>query len=82
MGQHRWYKFFSERNWAAAFLDGDVRFRSLAFFRDYEDSSNKQVIGDRYEGTRTCMPEGGVIIRGRTDGRVGKFTGALGALTH
>jgi hypothetical protein len=74
MGQHRWYKFFSERRWAEAFLDGAVLFRSLAFFRDYEDSSNKQVIGDRYEGTRTCMPEGGVIMRGRIDGHVGKFT--------
>jgi hypothetical protein len=74
MGQHRWYKFFSERRWAEAFLEGEVLFRSLAYFRDYEDNTSTQVRGDHYEGTRTCMPEGGVIMRGRKTGEVGKFT--------
>lgn len=70
MALHSWYKFFSERKYAEAFLDGSVLFRSLAYFRDYEDA---QIIGDRYEGTRTWMPEGGVILRGRQTGAVGKF---------
>jgi hypothetical protein len=74
MGQHSWYRFFSERRWAEAFLDGEIRFRSLAYFRDYEDGTSRQVIGDHYEGSRTWMPEGGVIMRGRTTGQVGKFT--------
>ncbi len=74
MGQHSWYKFFSERRWAEAFLDGELRFRSLAYFRDYEDCAGSQVVGDHYEGTRASMPEGGVILRARTTGQVGKFT--------
>lgn len=73
MGQCRWYKFFSERRWAESFLDGEILFRSPAYFRDYEDWTRKQVIGDRYEGTRRGMPKGGIFMRGRTDGKVGKF---------
>lgn len=68
-----WYKFFPERRWAEAFLDGEVLFRSLAYFRDYEDGTSKQVIGDRYEGIRTGMPNGGIIMRGRADGKMAKF---------
>jgi hypothetical protein len=74
MGQHSWYRFFSEYRWAEAFLGGELRFRSLAYFRDYEDCGGNQVVGDRYEGTRAWMPEGGVILRPRTTGQAGKFT--------
>jgi len=30
-------KYFTERGWIEAFLAGEVLFRSLAYFRDYED---------------------------------------------
>jgi len=33
--RHSLYKYFIERKWAEAFLDGEVLFRSLAHFRDY-----------------------------------------------
>lgn len=48
-------------------------FRSLAYFRDYEDAETRQVIGDRYEGTQTSMPEGGIIARARETGVAVKF---------
>ena len=73
MSRHGWYKFFSRREWAEAFLSGEVMFRSLSYFRDFEDRTTKQVIGDRYEGTATSMPDGGVILRARETGQVVKF---------
>jgi hypothetical protein len=41
------YKYYSERKWAEEFLDGKLLFRSLAYFRDYED---KNVREDQNEG--------------------------------
>jgi len=41
------------------FLEGDVLFRSLAYFRNFED---ERAIGDRYEGTRSHSPTGGLVI--------------------
>lgn len=73
MARHSWYKFFPERRWADAFLDGSVLFRSLGYFRDYEDAETRQIIGDRYEGTQTAMPESGIIMRARDTGATVKF---------
>jgi len=41
-------QYFSECQWAERFLDGEILFRSLSYFRDYEDS---EVRGDRNEGS-------------------------------
>jgi hypothetical protein len=60
--RHSLYKFYSERRWAEKFLDGEVLFRSLSYFRDYED----QVRGDRNEGTAIFRPEGGLVIHNLT----------------
>ncbi len=61
-GRHL-YRYFSERKWAEAFLDGSMLFRSLAYFRDYED---EEVRGDTNEGTAIMRPRGGLQGRNRT----------------
>jgi hypothetical protein len=58
------YKYFSERAYAEAFLDGQLLFRSLAYFRDTEDA----VRGDEYEGTSKFLPEGGLVVHNQTQG--------------
>jgi len=58
------YKYFSELKYAEAFLDGEMLFRSLAYFRDSEDA----VRGDEYEGTSKFLPDGGLVVNNRTQG--------------
>ncbi len=60
------FKYFKDRRWADAFLDGQILFRSLAYFRDYED---EQVRGDRKEGTSVYRPEEGLLITNLTQGK-------------
>lgn len=57
------YKYFSERKWAEAFLNGEVLFRSLSYFRDLEDNNVRQ---DQNEGVAIFRPEGGLIINNIT----------------
>ena len=45
--------------------NGEVLFRSLSFFRDYEDDG---VRSDQYEGTRVHRPENGLKITNVTTG--------------
>jgi hypothetical protein len=56
------YKYFSEQSHAEAFLGGKILFRSLAYFRDNEDT----VRGDEYEGTAKFLPEGGLVVHNQT----------------
>ncbi len=70
MPQHSWFKLFGDRRWAECFLNGEILFRSLSYFQDYESPTNKQAIGDRYEGIRAGMPTGGIIT---TDHNTGKL---------
>jgi hypothetical protein len=65
MGRKRLYKYFSDRKWAQSFLDGKLLFRSLAFFRDYDDDNVRE---DRHEGTAVFRPTGGLIINNQTQG--------------
>jgi hypothetical protein len=60
------YKYFSEMKYAEAFLDGDMLFRSLAYFRDNEDA----VRGDEYEGTSKFLPDGGLVLHNQTQGTI------------
>jgi hypothetical protein len=64
--QHKLYKYFTERKWADAFLDGEVFFRSLSSFRDYEDENVRQ---DKNEGTAVFRPVGGLIVNNHTQGK-------------
>lgn len=62
--RHALYKYFSERRWADQFLEGEILFRSLSYFRAYED----QVRGDVNEGASVYRPPQGLIIHNQTRG--------------
>ena len=66
MQRHSLYKYYSDQRWADDFLDGKLLFRSLAYFRDYED---KQVREDQKEGTSVFRPAGGLVINNLTQGK-------------
>lgn len=59
----RLYRYFTEEKWAEAFLDGSLRFRSLAYYRDYEDA---EVRGDQNEGTAIMRPVAGLEVTNQT----------------
>ena len=63
-GTRSLYKYFSEARYAEAFLDGQLLFRSLAYFRDHEDAAR----GDEYEGTSNFRPDDGLVITNHTQG--------------
>ena len=65
MRRRNLYKYFSERKWAEAFINGEVLFRSLSYFRDYEDNNVRE---DHNEGTSIYRPEGGLIVNNQTQG--------------
>jgi len=60
------YKYFSERRWAEAFLDGQLLFRSLAYFRDHEEKGTR---GDENEGRSLFHPDGGLVVNNETQGK-------------
>jgi hypothetical protein len=64
--RHSLYKYFSEHKWAEAFLDGEVLFRSLAYFRDYEDENVRK---DKGEGNSIYKPAEGLLVANQTQGR-------------
>jgi len=63
--RHKLYKYFTERKWADAFLNGEELFRSLAYFRDYEDMSVRQ---DKNEGNAVFRPGSGLRVNNHTQG--------------
>lgn len=62
--RHSLFKYYDQRIWAEKFLDGEILFRSLSYFRDCEDA----VRGDEYEGTSTFLPDDGLQITNQTQG--------------
>jgi hypothetical protein len=53
------FRYFSARN-AEAFIErGEVLFRSLSYFRDYEDAG---VRSDEHEGTLVHLPTAGLKV--------------------
>ena len=66
MPRRRLYKYFDEKKWAEAFLDGDLLFRSLACFRDHEDA---EIRGDYNEGTMLYRPAEGLVVTNQTQGK-------------
>ncbi len=64
--KHRYFKYFSELDWAEQFLEGRMFCRTAAFFRDYEDAEAQQIIGDEYEGTRLYRPLNGLEVNNLT----------------
>jgi len=65
MPRHRLYKYFSERKWTDAFLEGNLLFRPLAYYRDYEDA---EIRGDYNEGTMLYRPAEGLVVNNQTQG--------------
>lgn len=53
------YKYLPEKYVDAFVHDGAILFRTLSYFRDYEDA---QVRGDEFEGTKLYRPSGGLEI--------------------
>ena len=64
--QRSLFKYYAERKWTEAFLDGRFRFWSLAYFRDLEDNG---VRGDANEGTGIFHPDGGLQVMNKTQRR-------------
>ena len=63
--RHSLFKYYGEREWAEKFSDGELLFRSLAYFRDFEDEN---VRGDQNEGTIVHRPKGGLVVNNLTQG--------------
>lgn len=53
------YKYLPSKYVEAFVREGAVLFRSLSYFRDYEDA---QVRGDEFEGTRLHRPQNGLEV--------------------
>lgn len=60
--KHSRYKYFQKFERAKQFLDGRVYCQTLAVFRDYQDKTAKQIIGDEFESTRIYRPAAGLQI--------------------
>jgi hypothetical protein len=37
--RHSKYRYFSKREWGEAFMEGDVRFKSLSYYHQIEDGA-------------------------------------------
>jgi len=59
----RLYRFFDQIEWAEQMMRGSFRFRTLTYFRDYEE---QEVRGDNNEGTSVFRPAIGLEIRNHT----------------
>src|SRR5260370_3645940 len=64
--RHSLYKYFTDRRWADAFVNGEVFFNSLAYFRDYEDENVRE---DKNEGNSVYRPAGGLFITNHTQAK-------------
>jgi hypothetical protein len=54
------YRYFSEKNALAFVRNGEILFRALSYFRNYEDD---EVRGDKFEGTLVHLPDNGLVIK-------------------
>lgn len=72
------FKYFSDHAYAKQFLNGRVYHQTLGFYRDYEDATAKQVIGDEFESTRIYRSENGLLINNLTQGKSSKLPKGFG----
>jgi hypothetical protein len=76
--RHSLHKYFTDRKWAEAFLEGEVLFRSLAYFRDYEDEGEDEKIRkDCKEGNLVFGPPGGLLMSNQTQATSGIWQQAV-----
>jgi hypothetical protein len=59
------YKYFSKMEYAESFCEGLLLFRSLAYFRDYEDNNVRE---DKREGVSVYRPNDGLLVTNQTQG--------------
>lgn len=69
--KHSRFKYVSKLEHAELLLDGKVFHQTLGYFRDYEDSMAKQVIGDEFESMRIFRPVDGLQVNNQTRGTSG-----------
>src|SRR5882762_8355860 len=74
--RHSLHRYFTERKWADEFLDGKMRFRSLAYFRDYEkESEAENVRKDDKEGNLVFGPPEGLLVNNQAQATTGALPG-------
>jgi len=71
--KHSRFKYVSKLEHAQLLLDGKVFHQTLGYFRDYEDSLAKQVVGDEFESTRIFRPVDGLQVNNQTRGTSGSL---------
>ena len=54
------YRYFSEKNADAFVQKGEVLFRALSYYKNYED---QEVRGDKFEGTLVHLPDNGLTVK-------------------
>jgi hypothetical protein len=54
------YRYFSKKNADAFVQNGEVLFRALSYFRNYEDDEAR---GDKFEGTLVHLPDNGLVVK-------------------
>jgi len=72
------YKYISSKYLDDFINKGIVLFRSLSYFKDYED---KQIRGDNLEGTLKYEPSDGLVINNLTTGKTFKHKGSFESTT-
>ncbi|TQK07006.1 hypothetical protein [Herbaspirillum sp. SJZ107] len=68
------YKYTPEKYVDGFIRRGEILFRTLAYYKDYEE---QQVRGDRYEGTRLHQKAGGLPLTMVESGQTHIFNGSL-----
>ena len=68
------FGYFAKREWGEAFIEGDVRFKSLSYYHQIEDGA---VRGDGNEGSIYTQPETGLVMHNRTQGCTRVIPGAF-----
>jgi len=68
------YKYIPEQYVEGFVRRGELLFRSLSYFRDYEE---QQVRGDKYEGTRLHQKKEGLVLTMVESGETRIFNGSL-----
>jgi hypothetical protein len=70
--KHSRFKYVSKLEYAHLLLEGKAFHQTLGYFRDYEDSAAKQIIGDEFESTRLFRPVDGLQFNNQTRGTSGR----------
>jgi len=73
------FRYYAERVFAERFLAGELLFKPLSFYRDFEDG---QIRGDINEGRMTFSPRPGLEITKKDGPQVAGFTHFSGDVTE